>query len=943
MQFDDDINYKLANSVQNVHSIVPLIEEIDIEKDGSVDMLKYSKDDMGIRAKSIGLENKINISENVYYDISQNKIFIEKNSKMDFNYCSEHIEFDKSGNNNNSMDLNNTEEVHKKNENISNKNFDFVNDNRKEANIKLQDELYLKSNNFTDNFIDFRLSKVGKNEKGKIWNINNNNNLIDLNKTMNVKEKNLMSKESMEFKKEMNFINDNINVDYNEIINNEGRKINEENLKENYKVILRDNKGIQKFLLNIFFKIKFISCNINKKFMNLDLEIKKILDYIMSNSNLMKNMTNNLLNNKVNITNEKNSVNSISEFKDVWNKRNLIEIIKTMINNTENDEKCNEFRNIYLKNYKDNESYLLEVLDKINIVKCKINNKNQNIDNEIKIIVDFLKSDKNPYKNLNYNLNVNKKNNNNNIEKVKENNNINNIGNKSMENKLKLNKNESKEDNLPINNKYKLENQGINNVNRNDTFVENDNEISDFDWNINEFEEKCGYKLNESSDCEHENNRLRYHNKGKDRNYENEQIKENLNNNNISSDDIDKNLNFDEIHKEMIDKINKNNINSNKNQNNIIKKDNSVINEKERKNNKGLEKDKNDVKIKNKENNSINNKNNKKNENNLYNINNNENNNQINDEDKEKKILEEFKKFKIKEIISSGYIRSTSYHFIFNDDKELHNLNIIINELESRKEIVFGRGINLLNPNDELKKIYLFVQLKDVVKLYKSTFNFSRIFNMNVSADKVMDVLIGKGEIVYRKGDLKRKGGKRKEDIIGMDKEQRAKLSDYYKPSKKLGHKYDLETFRYIETCVQMERFYIKRDIDSDCLSKLTNICRKYNLKFNIVHYKYPFWLGISFDDAPIIIYDNFDPYMVPLPIFKIFISSSKNWLNIKNGAVLKNYSKIFILSDLAPEIIYEDEDGFIFKERFKIIDYNEIILDKKDLEIELGFKQNEN
>ena len=46
----------MANSVQNVHSIVPLIEEIDIEKDGSVDMLKYSKDDMGIRAKSIGLE-----------------------------------------------------------------------------------------------------------------------------------------------------------------------------------------------------------------------------------------------------------------------------------------------------------------------------------------------------------------------------------------------------------------------------------------------------------------------------------------------------------------------------------------------------------------------------------------------------------------------------------------------------------------------------------------------------------------------------------------------------------------------------------------------------------------------------------------------------------------------------------------------------------------------
>ena len=335
----------------------------------------------------------------------------------------------------------------------------------------------------------------------------------------------------------------------------------------------------------------------------------------------------------------------------------------------------------------------------------------------------------------------------------------------------------------------------------------------------------------------------------------------------------------------------------------------------------------------------INNNNDNNNNNDENNINNNdennnsENNNALNYEQIDNKIIKYFKSPKEKKQDNKTHFRSTCYHLIFNDTVEGVNNKKVIKFFEEKPCFNCGYSVCFHKFNEKDIRVYFYIQLTDRMRLNKDDFDFCKIRNYNKSADYIIKILNENkiGKELYDKGPHNNKGGKKRSDIILMDKKELKNLSNYYSRTKNIVNSlYELELSNK-QTFKEVKVFYIKASFEDGSTKFLVETFKRNKILYNVISYDRGFWTGID-SKANVAIYENFHYDYLPIKQFEILVSSVYHYFNVKNSSIINMFNYIYLLGSDDPKNIYSDVQGIDFTKRAIILSYDRL---KNDPEYE--------
>ena len=207
-------------------------------------------------------------------------------------------------------------------------------------------------------------------------------------------------------------------------------------------------------------------------------------------------------------------------------------------------------------------------------------------------------------------------------------------------------------------------------------------------------------------------------------------------------------------------------------------------------------------------------------------------------------------------------------------------------------------------PSTGHEHIHIYVQFKDSVKLSMKKLKGGHLEKCRGSPQQNKAYIEKDGDIIYEKGEMKKKGGKTIEDVKKMAPEEREKLPiQLYNIVQKIEEKEgnDLDPEESYKGKVQVHWYWGESGAGKTRHAMKEMKGRKYNM----LKYENGFWHGIG--EAEIALYDDWrDTHMKPTELIN-FIDYYIHPMNIKGGSVKNKYKEIYITSIQDPEKIYNN------------------------------------
>lgn len=233
--------------------------------------------------------------------------------------------------------------------------------------------------------------------------------------------------------------------------------------------------------------------------------------------------------------------------------------------------------------------------------------------------------------------------------------------------------------------------------------------------------------------------------------------------------------------------------------------------------------------------------------------------------------------------------------------------------LESLKSMNYGIAAKETAPTTGHKHIHIYVQFTQSIRL-----NIEKLYGCHVdkcygSPQQNKEYVMKEGDIIWERGDMKRKGGVSVQEVKAMTIRDRDKLPFVYYKS--------IEMVNSEESC-RLQPKSMKKYCKVYYISGPSGIGKTEfakgligNETFCLVKYENGFWVGVS--KTRIALYDDWrDSHMKPSEFIN-FIDYNKQIMNVKHGYKLNEYSIIIITSILRLDDIYSNMDAE-YKEQWK-------------------------
>lgn len=250
---------------------------------------------------------------------------------------------------------------------------------------------------------------------------------------------------------------------------------------------------------------------------------------------------------------------------------------------------------------------------------------------------------------------------------------------------------------------------------------------------------------------------------------------------------------------------------------------------------------------------------------------------------------------------------STSFQLTMNQIEVFDDVKTYI---ESMKDFQYGIACEEIAPSTGHKHIHLYVQFGRSVRLSLKKICGSHVEKCRGSPQQNVAYIKKDGNIIWEKGEMKRKGGITINEIKDMDKEQRNELpAQLYNIVNKINNE-EAKSVNPLEYYKNVEVYYVYGDSGVGKTKWCIDDMVKNNITaFNEIKYDGSFWHGVS-EDCNVCLYDDWrDGHMKPSELIN-FIDYNRHVMNIKGGTVRNNYSRIYITSVQDPEEIYKNVEG---------------------------------
>ena len=305
-------------------------------------------------------------------------------------------------------------------------------------------------------------------------------------------------------------------------------------------------------------------------------------------------------------------------------------------------------------------------------------------------------------------------------------------------------------------------------------------------------------------------------------------------------------------------------------------------------------------------------------------------NNQANDDNNnliqeiDNKILSCFKNYKTSDNIKIKY-HNSSYHLFYNDNvnsEKSQNFYKSFKNMNSGKTFKCCKAIRIGSINNNLFRIYMYVQFINSVTIYKSKYPETKIININCSGVYVVNTMKSLGNFIISDGDPLEKGGLTIEKINNLPRAERNNLSVHYSKSVNEANMNDDFNFNASDDDKNVKVVYIYGNNTDTAYNFLKTYLKNKNINFFKISYKNKFWFGLANNSKlTTAVYLDFDYKVVPFEEFKNLIAKDKRILNIKGSYYKNELTEIFIFTNQLPSIIYEN-NNFNYEE--SIIVYKE-------------------
>ena len=227
--------------------------------------------------------------------------------------------------------------------------------------------------------------------------------------------------------------------------------------------------------------------------------------------------------------------------------------------------------------------------------------------------------------------------------------------------------------------------------------------------------------------------------------------------------------------------------------------------------------------------------------------------------------------------------------------------------IESLKPFQYGIACQEIAPTTGHKHIHMFVQFTRGVRLSLNKLMGTHVEKCKGSPQQNVDYIKKDGDIIWERGEMKKKGGYTIQQVKKMPIEQRDKLPiTYYNIVQKINN----EEKKYIKGTEYYKDVRVTYIWGESGVGKTKYVIEEIGDKvFNEVKYDGNFWLGAT-EDCDIALYDDFRDTHMKTSEFINFIDYNRHIMNVKNGAVRNNYKEIYITSVQSPDEIYKNVQG---------------------------------
>ena len=227
--------------------------------------------------------------------------------------------------------------------------------------------------------------------------------------------------------------------------------------------------------------------------------------------------------------------------------------------------------------------------------------------------------------------------------------------------------------------------------------------------------------------------------------------------------------------------------------------------------------------------------------------------------------------------------------------------------IESLKDFQYGIACQEIAPTTGHKHIHMFVQFKRSTRLSLQKLMGTHIEKCRGSPQQNLDYIKKEGDIIWEKGDCKKKGAKTINDVIKMESEQRKELPlAYYNIVQKIENE-EKKNIKGTDYFKQVKVWYIWGDSG---VGKTKYAIEKIGEReFNEVKFDGNFWHQIN-ENCDICLYDDWRDSHMKTSEFINFIDYNRHCMNVKGGSVRNNYKEIYITTVQSPDEIYKNVSG---------------------------------
>lgn len=227
--------------------------------------------------------------------------------------------------------------------------------------------------------------------------------------------------------------------------------------------------------------------------------------------------------------------------------------------------------------------------------------------------------------------------------------------------------------------------------------------------------------------------------------------------------------------------------------------------------------------------------------------------------------------------------------------------------IENLKSFQYGIACQEEAPSTGHKHIHMFVQFVRTVRLSLNKLMGSHVEKCRGSPQQNVAYIKKDGNIIWEKGEMKKKGGYTIQQVKKMDKEKRDQLPvQLYNIVQKINNE-ERKRIKGTDYFKGVQVIYIWGESG---VGKTKYVIEEIGDKeFNEIKYDGQFWHGVE-EDCDIALYDDWrDSHMKPAEFIN-FIDYNRHIMNVKGGSIRNNYKTIYITTVQSPEDIYKNVVG---------------------------------